>query len=73
MNEAVHVVMMDLPPSVHGFSRHNADDTYTIVLNDSLCREGQRQAYLHEIEHIKNGDFQEAAVGEIELIRHEGF
>lgn len=70
MEEDVYTLLMHLPPHVHGFSRRNKDDTYTIVLNDGICREAQEEAYLHEMEHIEKGDFGEAAVGEIELIRH---
>ena len=70
MKEDVFIMLMHLPPYVHGFSRKNKDDTYTIVLNDGICMEAREEAYLHEIEHIESGDFEAAAVGEIELIRH---
>lgn len=72
MDDDVYTLLLDLPPRVRGFSRRNEDLTYTIVLNSCLCKEVQQETYLHEIEHIKNGDFQETTVGSIEAIRHKG-
>lgn len=68
----VYTRLMNLPPRVRGFSRKNEDLSYTVVINSCLCKEVQQETYLHEIEHIKNGDFQETAVGEVELLRHGG-
>lgn len=62
--------LADLPADVGGFVCENEDGEYTIVLNASHSRERNMKTMLHELEHIKKGDFGEAAVGEIENIRH---
>ncbi len=69
--DMINTVLLDLPSTVHGFSRENSDGTYTIVLNSGLCRECQEAAYRHEMEHIEKGDFSSCCVNEIEKSRHE--
>ena len=36
------------------------------MLDNCICRAVQKEAYLHEMEHVEKGDFDEAAVGSIE-------
>ena len=50
------VILLDLPCAVHGFVVSDGFDFYTIVLNSRLSYEMQRQAYMHEVSHIENGD-----------------
>ena len=60
---------MDLPTSIKAFSRSNADGSYTV--NSCLCREQQEEGYMHEIEHIKKGDFDALDdASDLETIRH---
>ena len=62
---------MDLPTSIKAFSRSNADGSYTVILNSCLCREQQEEGYRHEIEHIKEGDFDALDdASDLETIRH---
>ena len=50
------VILLYLPFAVHGFLVSDGFDFYTIVLNSRLSYEMQRQAYMHEVSHIENGD-----------------
>ena len=63
------VLLMDLPPTIHSFIKET-DGFYTIVINSRLSREMQEKCYLHELEHLDNGDFEGGDVDEIERIRH---
>lgn len=67
----VQVILLDLPPRVHGFCRKNSDNSYSIILNSHDCREKNAETYRHEIQHIEKDDFREAAVGEVENIMHK--
>ncbi len=62
--------LADLPADVGGFVCENEDGEYTILLNARHSRERNMKTMMHELEHIEKGDFEEAAVKEIELIRH---
>ena len=53
----VNVVLADLPGTISAYTVANPDLSYTIVLNSRLNHERQLQAYGHEINHIKNGDY----------------
>ena len=45
----------------------NEDGTHTIFINANLSHKEQRKAYRHELTHIRNGDFEEGNVQDIEL------
>ena len=66
----VFVHLMNLPTSVKGRAILNDDDTYTIVINSKISHDEQLRAYHHELEHIKNGDFEKNDVQQIEAIAH---
>ena len=70
MTDDVNVAYLDLPVWVHGFVRQNGDCTCTIVLNSRDSRERNRQAYLHELEHLQRDDFQRDDVSGIETAAH---
>jgi hypothetical protein len=53
----VNVVLADMPGTISAYSVANPDLSYTIVLNSRLNHERQMQAYIHEMNHIKNGDY----------------
>lgn len=53
----VNVVLADLPGTISAYTVANPDLSYTIVLNSRLNYERQQKAYQHEINHIKNGDY----------------
>ncbi len=51
------VKLCDLPPRVKAFTRANPDDSYTVILNAKMCRDGQVAAFNEEMRHISGGDF----------------
>lgn len=56
MPDQVPVVLKDLPPHIHGFVCLGSDYTPCIIINSRLSAEQQREVWLHEMEHIANGD-----------------
>ena len=62
--------LIDMPTTLKGFTRHNPDDSYTIVLNARLNIEQQRRTWAHEMRHIIHGDFEKEDVDAIELENH---
>ena len=55
MPDDIPVVLMDLPPRVHGFVCLGSDYTPCIVINSRLTVEQQKKTFLHEMEHIRTG------------------
>jgi len=69
--ENVFVSMVELPNSVKAYVVANADSTYTIVLNSRLNHEQNVLSYLHELDHIRNGDYDKKLNADvIELYAH---
>ncbi len=80
--DCIRVVLIDMPPSINGFTISDGFDYYTIVLNPRLSQQKQEETYAHEISHIMNGDFsrmqdinrdllEEMTADQLETIRHE--
>ena len=73
MNE-VRVIYADLPPRIKGMlvKTFDEEECYTVVLNSRLNIEQQREAYEHELKHMRARDFDQTdkSVDEIEYIRH---
>ena len=71
-----NVIFVDLPPTVKGmivkmFDYEYGDDTYTIVINACLNYEQQQEAFLHELRHMQEGDFDTVrSVNVLEYERH---
>lgn len=67
----IRTVYSDLPLTIKGFTIAK-DDFYTIVLNEHLSAETNRSTFLHELTHIKNGDFErKVSVDLIEIYAHK--
>lgn len=63
--------LINMPSGLKGYSCKNPDDSYTILINANLSNEMQLQTYMHELEHIVNGDFDsELSADQLERIRH---
>lgn len=65
----ITTIFTDLPLTIKGFVKRTFDDGeyyYTIVLNAQYNKEQQEEAYLHEMRHIMNNDFDKENVEEIE-------
>lgn len=68
--EEINLQYLKLPYTVEALCAENIDGSYTIIVNDRLSPERQKEAVLHELEHIKNDDFNnELSIDKIELIR----
>ena len=64
--------LYDMPTDIRSFVRHNPDDTYTIVINSRLNIESRRKRYIHELRHIRRGDFdREETADRIEKRAHK--
>ena len=67
----INTVVVPLPNKVRGFTTVDNDDEYTIVLNAKNSNDANRRTYLHEIEHIKNGDIRSVIhASDLENLRH---
>ena len=66
------VILLDLPCAVHGFVVSDGFDFYTIVLNSRLSYDMQRQAYMHEVSNIENGDISRMQYINRDLMQHCG-
>ena len=61
-----------LPATVRSFVIANSDSTYTIILNSKLSHEQNILSYLHEIDHIRKGDYDKKCSADlIEIIAHK--
>nr|DAT92979.1 MAG TPA: IrrE N-terminal-like domain [Caudoviricetes sp.] len=56
-NEDVHVVEINLPNRVKGYTMALLDGTFCVVLNSNLSFEQRLETYNHELKHISYGDF----------------
>ena len=56
MSETKPAKLMDLPTTVRGFCYHDGDGEEFVILNSRLTREANQKTWLHEQEHIQNGD-----------------
>ena len=55
--DAVIIRLVDLPPSVRGFTVKDENDDYNIYINARLSEDGRGEAFRHEIDHIRRGHF----------------
>lgn len=61
----------EMPTTVRSFVIVNSDSTYTIILNSKLSHEQNIISYWHEIDHIRNGDYEKkCSVDLIEITAH---
>lgn len=54
----VRTIFIDMPNTVKGYTISDTEGYFTIVLNKNLNFEQNVMSYLHELKHIKNGDFE---------------
>lgn len=63
---------IEMPATVRSFVIVNSDSTYTIILNSKLSHEQNITSYWHEIDHIKNGDYDKKCSADlIEIVAHK--
>ena len=71
MEETIFTYYVDFPTTIRSFVVSNNDMSFTIILNAKLGREQQLKAYLHEMDHIRNGDYdKKCSVNLIETAAH---
>lgn len=67
----INTVLVDMPGTISAYTISNEDMSYTIVLNARLNNERQLEAYHHEMNHIRNGDYDKTcSVDSIEQEAH---
>lgn len=66
-----NVILLNDACGVPGSVFHNSDDSYTIFIDAKLSKEKQKKVFLHEMNHIKQNDFEKENVQEIESHAHK--
>lgn len=70
--EDIFVNYIEMPATVRSFVIMNSDSTYTIILNSKLSHEQNIISYWHEIDHIRNGDYDKRCSADmIEIAAHK--
>lgn len=67
----VNTFLLDMPARVKGQTVKNEDGTYSVFLNARMASNQIEKTYQHEIQHIKNGDFEKEQVQRIETYAHK--
>lgn len=72
-HDGIHynVILLDDACGVPGSIWHNADDSYTVFIDASLGSQKQKEVFMHEINHVKNNDFEKFDVQYIESNAHK--
>lgn len=69
------IKLLNLPPDLYGATVKTVEpdgDFFTIVINENLSHEKQKETYRHEQAHIENDDFNcSCNVSVLEQIRHK--
>lgn len=72
MIQDVNAVLIDMPVRISAYTVANPDLSYTVIINSRLTRERQVEAYIHELRHINNGDFDKKCNADIiEIYAHK--
>lgn len=69
MMQSINTILVNMPGTISAYTISNVDMSYTIVLNARLTRERLLEAYLHEVNHIENGDYDKR--GSVDSIEHD--
>lgn len=65
----INVIYKDMPVEIKSFVKKGVE-TDTIVINSRLSYEQQMKCYLHEVQHLRNNDFEKYFVQQIEFDAH---
>jgi len=57
--DAIIIRLIDMPETIHGVTRKDAEGDYNVYINAKLSADGRAQAFRHEVEHIRLGHFYE--------------
>jgi hypothetical protein len=64
----INLLYLDMPCKIKGFAYELDVNYFIIAINTKLNAEQQEEAYLHELQHIYNGDFDKENIDLIELL-----
>lgn len=71
MDNGIFTYYADMPTTIRSFVVSNKDMSFTIMINAKIGRDQQLIAYRHELDHIRNGDYDKNnSVDSIELSAH---
>lgn len=71
MEDGIFTYYVDLPTTIRSFVVSNNDMSFTILINSRMGSNQQLLAYIHEMAHIKNGDYDKRCSADlIELAAH---
>lgn len=74
MEEGIFTYCIDMPTTIRSFVVSNDEMSFTIMINARLGNDQQLAAYMYEIYHIKNGDYDKHCSADlIELFAHEDY
>lgn len=57
MIDEYHVYMISFPGDIKAAVRLDEEGNPSIYINDALSPAAKKRAFLHELRHIRNGDF----------------
>lgn len=69
MTDNIYTYLVPLPPPFRA-AVTPCSDGYTVYLAERLSQDERREAYEHELKHIKNNDFYKEDINEIEAAAH---
>ena len=69
--DKVFVYLIPLPDGINEYVMPCADDCYTVYIDCSLDEAHRLKAYSHALKHIRNDDFRDGDVNQIESKAHE--
>ena len=64
MSETRPATLINMPTTVRGFCYHDGDGEEFVILNSRLTREANQKTWLHEQEHIQNGELYDQTYNE---------
>ena len=64
MSETRPATLINLPTTVRGFCYHDGDGEEFVILNSRLTRETNQKTWLHEQDHIQNGELYDPTYNE---------
>lgn len=64
MSEKRPATLINLPTTVRGFCYHDGDGEEFVILNSRLTRETNQKTWLHEQDHIQNGELYDPTYNE---------
>ena len=69
--EDIYTKLIDMPTSIRGYTIHDKNGDFCIVINARISQEDMVETYIHEIKHIKRGDvYKKGSVDLIEIYAH---